>query len=71
MRMFKAGDTIRVRADSNSTYRGRTGAIQQELPEDTRGYWYLVRFESDDLKANIRLVEQDLTLVRHRQPASD
>ena len=71
MRMFKAGDTVRVRSDSNSTYRGRTGAIQQELPEDPRGYWYLVRFESDDLKATIRVVEQDLALVSHRRPAEE
>ncbi len=69
LRKFKVGDRVKVRVVSSSPYRGRTGIIQQGLPEDTRGFWYLVRFESAGLRATSPFVEQDLEVVTGWRPA--
>lgn len=60
---IRVGDQVRVRLDSASPYRGRTGMIEQQLPNDTRGFWYMVRFESRDLSTTVRFVERDLEKV--------
>lgn len=62
-RKFKVGDRVKVRLDIPSVFRGRTGTIQQLLSEDTRGFWYTVRFESSGLRSSIRLSERALELV--------
>ena len=62
MRKFKKGDKIKVRLDTSSPYRGRTGVVQHELPQDSRGYWYMVEFQSAGLHTTSRFVERDLEL---------
>jgi hypothetical protein len=70
MRKFKVGDRVKVRLDSSSPYRGRTGIIEQHLPEDTRGFWYMVRFESAGLRATSRFPERELEVVTGWRPTN-
>lgn len=65
---FKVGQRVRVSLDIPSVFRGRTGTIQQQLPEDTRGFWYMVTFESRGLRNTMRFSEQDLELVAGWRP---
>jgi len=68
VRKFKVNDRVRVHSDSPSPYRGSAGVVQQELPEDSHGFWYAVRFEFRDLRTTVRFLEQDLDLVSDRRP---
>ena len=54
---FKTGDKVRVRLDSASPYRGRTGVIDKGPIKDSYGFWYMVKFEWRGLLA-VRFVEQ-------------
>jgi hypothetical protein len=60
---FKKGDKVRVRSDSASPYRGRIGVVNEELPQDSFGFCYMVTFESKGLHAVARLGEQHLEKV--------
>ncbi len=60
MRKFKKGDKVKVRLDNPSPYRGRIGVVQQELPQDSQGYWYMVEFQSAWSRAVNRFAEKDL-----------
>ena len=63
MPKFRKGETVRVRLDSASPYRGRIGAIDREPIKDSYGFWYMVKFEWRGLSAVNRFVEQDLERV--------
>jgi hypothetical protein len=60
MRKFKRGDKVRVHFDTSSPYRGRTGIVQHELPQDSRGFWYMVEFQLAGVRTTSRFVERDL-----------
>jgi len=67
MAKFKIGDKVRVRLDSPSPYRGRTGVVHEELLGDLSGHLsgfrYMVKFELRDLSAVSRFAEKDLEAV--------
>ena len=63
MAKFKIGVKVRVRLDSPSPYRGRTGVVHEELPGDLSGFRYMVKFELRDLSAVSRFAEKDLEAV--------
>jgi hypothetical protein len=60
MAKFKIGDKVRVRLDSPSPYRGRTGVVHEELSGDPSGFRYMVKFELRGLAAVNRFAEKDL-----------
>jgi len=57
------GDTVRVRLDSDSPYRGRSGVVDDQPARYSGGFWYMVRFELKGLRAVARFVEEDLEAV--------
>ena len=63
MRKFKKGDKVKVRLDTSSPYRGRSGVVQHELPEDSQGFSYMVEFRSAGLHATSRFAERDLEVT--------
>lgn len=63
MPTFKKGDKVRVRRDCASSYRGRIGVIENELSKDSHGFWYMVKFEWQGLRAVNRFIEEDLEAV--------
>jgi hypothetical protein len=63
MTKFKQLDNVRVRCDTESPYRGRTGIVGAEPVKDSFGFWYMVKFESKGFTRNYRFVEQDLELM--------
>jgi hypothetical protein len=63
IRKFRMGDKVKVRLDSTSPYRGRFGIVQQELPRDSLGAWYMVKFELQGLRAVSSFIERDLEKV--------
>ena len=60
MGKFKKGDKVKVRLDTSSPYRGRTGVVRHEILQDSQGSWYLVEFQATGLRATSRFVERDL-----------
>jgi hypothetical protein len=60
MPKFKKGDRVKVRLDTNSPYRGRSGIVNENPIKDSYGYWYMVKFESKGYTPAYRFVEQDL-----------
>jgi len=64
MQKLKMGDRVRVRSGSSSPYRSRSGIVEQELPEDSQGTWYMVRFKSRDMQTNIRFAERELEKLK-------
>lgn len=63
MPKFKKGDKVRVRLDTSSAYRGRTGTVDEEPEKDSFGYWYMVKFESKGFTRSYRFIEQDLEAI--------
>ncbi len=60
MPKFKKGDKVRVRLDTITPYRGRTGIVDSEVAKDSYGFSYMVKFESKGLTSIIRFTENDL-----------
>jgi hypothetical protein len=67
---FKVGGRVNVRSDTASPYRGRAGTIEHELPRDSSGFWYLVRFDLQGLRTISRFIGQDLELVSAGGPSN-
>jgi hypothetical protein len=63
MPTLKKGDKVRIRLDTASPYRGRTGVVDEEPIEDSFGFWYMVKFESKGYIRNYRFLEKDLVSV--------
>ena len=63
MPKFKKGDKVRVRRDCASSYRGPIGVIENGLSKDSHGFWYMVKFEWQGLRAVNRFIEEDLEAV--------
>ncbi len=63
MQKFKKGDKVKVRLDSASPYRGRSGIVIEEPVGDSFGFWYMVKFESKGFTPVTRFVEKDLEAV--------
>ena len=64
MPKFNKGDKVKVRLDTSSTYRGRSGTIDNEISEDSFGLWYMVKFETKGFTRSYRFNEKDLEAVR-------
>jgi hypothetical protein len=60
---FKKGDKVRVRLDSASPYRGRSGVVDKEGTKDSFRSWYMVKFESRGLAAVSRFAEEELEAI--------
>jgi ribosomal protein L21E len=63
MEKFKKGDKVKIRLDTSSPYRGRSGVISENLTSDSYGFWYMVKFESNGYSPSYRFVEQDLAAM--------
>jgi hypothetical protein len=63
MPKFKKGDKVKVRLDTASPYRGRSGVVNEKPMNDSYGFWYMVKFESNGNTSAYRFVEQDLEEV--------
>ena len=61
--MFKMGSKVRVRLDSPSLHKGRTGIVEREPVKDYFRFWYMVKFESKGLAAVVRFAEEQLEKV--------
>ena len=55
MPKFKKGDKVKVRLDTSSPYRGRTGIVDEAPIEDSYGFWYMVKFESKGFYSQLSL----------------
>ncbi len=60
MAKFKKGDRVKVRLDSNSPFRGRTGIVSENPVSDSYGYMYIIKFESKGYSPTYRIGERDL-----------
>jgi hypothetical protein len=60
MAKYKKGDTVKIRLDTTSPYRGRKGIVTENLSEDSYGFWYMVKFESKGFSPSSRFNEKDL-----------
>jgi hypothetical protein len=63
MQKFNKGDAVKIRLDTTSPYRGRTGIISENPVNNSYGFWYMVKFESTGFTRNYRFVEQDLEAI--------
>jgi hypothetical protein len=63
MAKFKKGDKVKVRLDTASPYRGRSGTVTENPINDSYGFWYMVKFESAGYSPSYRFIEQDLEAV--------
>jgi hypothetical protein len=63
MPMFKKGDRVKIRLDTTSPYRGRDGIVNENPTNDSYGFSYMVKFESDGFSRNYRFVEKDLETI--------
>ncbi len=64
MPKFNKGDKVRVRSDTSSPFRGRTGIVDEEVVGDSFGYWYVVKFETKGFTRSYRFIEPDLELIK-------
>jgi curved DNA-binding protein CbpA len=60
---FKRGSKVKIKADSPSAYRGRTGVVDQEPSRDAFRFWYMARIESRGLTTVKRFAEEELEPV--------
>ncbi len=60
MPVFKKGDKVKVRFDTASPYRGRAGFVDEEPVQDSYGFSYMVKFESNGFTRVYRFLERDL-----------
>jgi DnaJ-class molecular chaperone len=58
--VFKMGSKVRVRLDSASLHKGRTGVVEREPVKDYFRFWYMVKLESRGLATVVRLAEEEL-----------
>ena len=58
--MFKMGARVRVRSDSASFHKGRTGVVEKEPVKDNFRFWYMVKFQSIGLATVARFAEDEL-----------
>ena len=63
MPKLEKGDTVRVRSDSTSPYKGCTGVVEGVIKEES-GFLYIVQFgRSGDLALADNFIEEDLQTV--------
>ena len=62
MPKFEKGDKVKVRLDTASPFRGRTGVIDDEM-QNSSGFWYVVKFESKGFSRNYTFDEKDLEKI--------
>jgi len=58
--MFEMGGKVRVRLDSASLHKGRTGVVEREPVKDYFRFWYMVKFQSIGLATVARFAEDEL-----------
>ena len=60
MANLNVDDKVKIRLDTSSPYRGRSGVITEVLNADSYGEWYMVKFESKGFSTSYRFNEKDL-----------
>jgi hypothetical protein len=60
MAAFKKGDTIRIRLDTQSAYRGRIGTVDREPVTEAGIVWYKIKFTYSGSPITSRFQEKDL-----------
>ncbi len=63
MSMFKKGDKVRVRLDSNLPARGQTGIVDEDFQEGS--LYYKVRLRSSKPRKVYFFLEKDLEMVKN------
>jgi len=62
MQQLEKGDKVRVRLDTDSPFRGRTGIVADET-KNISGFWYVVKFESKGSALSYTFFEKELEKI--------
>ena len=66
MAKFKIGDRVRIRADTNSQFRGRIAIVQKVPNLYTNTFGYIVKIESQGFAPTCQVGENDLEAVNEK-----
>jgi hypothetical protein len=63
MAKFEKGQTVKVRTDTTSPYRGRIGVVAREPVKKGFDFLYIVKFEGRGFSPVVEFIEKDLEAV--------